>query len=61
MLLYGHRSEVAIRDGNGRGWGVGRVSGWSAKSDPRKTEEAMDLRQNNNHVKIVGTSLLRSN
>ena len=37
------------------------MSGWSARSDPQKTEEAMDHRQNNNCVKAVGTSPVRSN
>ena len=32
------------------------MSGSSAKSDSQKTEEAVDRRQNNNYVKVVGTS-----
>ena len=44
------------------GWvGSEGVSGSSAQSDPQKTEEAADHRQNNNYVKAVGTSPLRSN
>ena len=39
----------------------GRVSGSSARFDPEKTEEAVDHRHNNNYVKAVGTSALRSN
>ena len=33
-----------------------RVSGLSARSDPQKSEEAVDHRQNNSYVKAVGTS-----
>ena len=47
-----------IRDGEGGGGG--RVSGSSAQSDPQKTEEAVDHRQNN-YVKAVGTSPVPSN
>ena len=36
------------------------MSGSSAQSDPQKTEEAVDHRQNN-YVKAVGTSPVRSN
>ena len=44
-------------------WGGGGeiVNGSSAQSDPQKTEEAVDHRQNNNYVKAVETSPLRSN
>ena len=37
-----------------------RVSGSSVQSDPQKTEEAVDHRQNNSYVKAAGTSPLRS-
>ena len=37
-----------------------RVGGLSAQSDPQKTEEAVDHRQNNCYVKAVGTSPLQS-
>ena len=37
------------------------VSGSSVQSDPQKTEEAVDHRQNNSYVKAVVTSPLRSN
>ena len=43
------------------GEGGQRVSGSTARSDPRKTEEAVDHRQNNSCVKAVRTSPLRSN
>ena len=33
----------------------------AAQSDPLKTEEAVDHRQNNTYVKAMGTSALRSN
>ena len=46
--------------GAGRG-GEGRVSGSSAHSDPQKTKEAVDCRQNSKYVKAVGTSPVRSN
>ena len=47
--------------GDGEKWERGeRVSSSSARSDPQKTEEAVDHRQNN-YVKAVGTSLMRSN
>ena len=41
--------------------GGGRVSDSSARSDPQKIEQAVDHRQNNNYVKAVETSPLRSN
>ena len=48
--------------GGGRGGGGDRerVSGSSVQSDPQKTEEAVDHRQNNSYVKAAGTSPLRS-
>ena len=54
-----HRSEVAY-------WGRGKRGGggeseWVVRVfDPQKTEEAVDHRQNN-YVKAVGTSPVRSN
>ena len=47
--------------GTGKGEREDRMSGSSAQSDPQKTEEAVDHRQNNNYVKAVGISPLRSN
>ena len=38
-----------------------RVSGSYAQSNPQKTEEAVDNRQNNSYVKAVGTSPVLSN
>ena len=65
------RKHVALRPrkrdgllGTGKGGGGGggeRVSGSSAQSDPQKTEEAVDHRQNNSYVKAVGSSSVRSN
>ena len=52
-----------IRNGKRVGRGGGereRASGSSSQSDPQKTEEAVDHRQNN-YVKEVGTSPVRSN
>ena len=43
--------------GGGGGPEGERVSGSPARSDPQKTEEAVDHRQNN-YVKAVGTSLV---
>ena len=41
----------------GVGWGVAVcVSGSSAQSDSQKTEEAVDHRQNNSYVNLMGTS-----
>ena len=48
-----------ISDGDGEGRG-GRDSEWLDRAPTQKTEEAVDHRQNNNYVKAVGTSLLRS-
>jgi len=45
-------------DGEGR---EDRMSGSSPQSDPQKTEEAVDHLQNNNYVKAMGTSPVRSN
>ena len=57
MLLYVHRRLI-------RDWGEGwrrRESKWLDRAlRPGKTEEAVDHRQNN-YVKTVGTSPLRSN
>ena len=45
----------------GGGGGSEGVSGSSAQSDPQKTEEAVDHRQNDSYVRAVGTSAVRSN
>ena len=47
--------------GGGGAGGRQSVSGSTAQSDLQKTEEAVDHRQNNNYVKAMGTSPLRSN
>ena len=41
--------------------GVRGESSSSARSDPQKSEEAVDHRQNNSYIKAVGTSPVRSN
>ena len=62
MLLYVHRNEMTYQLGTGKGGG-GRAgeSSSSARSDPQKSEEAVDHRQNNSYIKAVGTSPVRSN
>ena len=49
-----------IRGGGGGGGGQRKGECSSAQSDPQKTEEAVDRRQNNSYVKAAGTSPLRS-
>ena len=54
ILGTGKRGEGGGELGGG---GRGGVSGSSVHSDPQKTEEAVDHRQNNNYVKAVRSNL----
>ena len=62
MLLYVHGSEMTYGGGGGGGGG-GEVSGSSARSDPQKSEEAVDHRpkQQVSNRTLVRTCILFRN
>ena len=61
VALRPQKRDGLSRDGE-KGGGGGRKSEWLDRAlRPGETAEAMDHRQNNNYVKAVGTSPLRSN